>query len=289
MTIETLPDSLELGVMTDSEVKALRDWAVAEGWNPGISDMAIAREYDPEAFIALRRGSELLGGGSIFSYESTCGFMGLFIMREDLRQQGLGNLLWQHRRNRLQARLKEGAPIGMDGVLHMVPYYSRGGFEYLYEDVRFQGIASGAESPYCRPMDEHDFDALMALDNTCFPGDRSQFLNRWLAAPGVNTAVLKKEGVLQAFGALRPAEQGYKFGPVLAYSAAAAKEVIAHLMSTVSGEHIQLDVPEINTEAMEIAASFDLVDVFRCAKMVLGEQPQLRTDRVFGLTSFEFG
>lgn len=289
MTTETLPDGLELGVMTDSEVKALRDWAVAEGWNPGISDMAIAREYDPEAFIALRRGSELLGGGSIFSYESTCGFMGLFIMREDLRQQGLGNLLWQHRRNRLQGRLKEGAPVGMDGVLHMVPYYSRGGFEYLYEDVRFQGIASGAESLHCQPMSEHDFDALMTLDISCFPGDRSQFLKRWLSAPGIKTAVVKRDGHLQAFGALRPAEQGYKFGPVLAYSADAAEEVIAHLMSTVRGEQIQLDVPEINAEAMEIAAAFDLADVFRCAKMVLGSQPQLRTDRVFGLTSFEFG
>ena len=289
MTTTSLPDGLELDLMTDSEVDTLRDWAVAEGWNPGISDMAIARKYDPEAFIALRRGDELLGGGSIFSYESACGFMGLFIMREDLRQQGLGNLLWQHRRNRLKERLKEGAPIGMDGVLHMVPYYGRGGFEYLYEDVRFQGTASGAKSNHCQPMNEADFDALMSLDMTCFPGDRSRFLKPWLAAPGVKTAVLKSDEGLQAFGALRPAEEGYKFGPVLAYSAAAAEEVISHLMSAVSGEQIQLDIPEINTAAMKIAASFDLTDVFRCVKMVMGEQPKLRTDRVFGLTSFEFG
>ena len=60
-------------------------------------------------------------------------------------------------------------------------------------------------------------------------------------------------------------------------------------MSDVSGEQSQLDIPEINTAAMKIAASFDLTDVFRCAKMVLGKQPELRTDHVFGLTSFEFG
>ena len=289
MTLTSLPGGLELDLMTDVELDTLRDWAVAEGWNPGISDMAIARKYDPEAFIALRRGDELLGGGSILSYESACGFMGLFIMREDLRQQGLGNLLWQHRRNRLQGRLKEGAPIGMDGVLHMVPYYGRGGFAYLYEDVRFQGTASGAKSPHCAPMSEADFDELMALDITCFPGDRSRFLKPWLSAPGVKTAVLKSSEGLQAFGALRPAEEGYKFGPVLAYSATAAEEVISHLMSAVSGEQIQLDIPEINAAAMKIASSFDLTDVFRCAKMILGKQPELRTDRVFGLTSFEFG
>lgn len=289
MTFQRLPDGLELDLMTDQEVRTLRNWAVAEGWNPGISDMDIARRYDPEAFIALRRGDELLGGGSIFSYEATCGFMGLFIMRKDLRQRGLGNVLWQHRRNRLQGRLKARAPIGMDGVLHMVPYYSRGGFDYFYEDVRFQGIASGEESPRCRTMNEEDFNALVTLDTSCFPGDRSRFLKQWLAAPGVKTAVLKNSEGPQAFGALRPAEVGYKFGPVLAYSAAAAEETLSHLMSVVSGEQIQLDIPEVNTDAMAIAASFGLADVFRCAKMVLGEQPTLRTDRIFGLTSFEFG
>jgi len=87
----------------------------------------------------------------------------------------------------------------------------------------------------------------------------------------------------------RFAEEGYKFGPVLAYSATAAEEVISHLMSAVGGEQIQLDIPEINAAAMKIASSFDLTDVFRCAKMILGKQPELRTDRVFGLTSFEFG
>ena len=289
MKMQSLPDDLILDVMTEREVNTLREWAVGEGWNPGISDIKIARAYDPEAFIALRRGNEFLGGGSIFSYESTCGFMGLFIMRKDLRQQGLGNVLWQHRRDRLLRRLTEGAPVGMDGVLHMVPYYSRGGFEYLYEDVRFQGIALGTESQHCRPMNEHDFDAILALDITCFPCDRGRFLKLWLAAPGVKTAVLRNGTGLQAFGALRPAEEGYKFGPVLAQSAAAAEEVISHLMTEVSGEQVQLDVPEINNAAMAIANSFDLADVFRCAKMVLGKQPELHTDRVFGLTSFEFG
>ena len=289
MTSQSLPDDLELDLMTDSEVNTLRDCAVAEGWNPGISDMAIARKYDSEAFIALRRGDELLGGGSILSYESACRFMGLFMMREDVRQQGLGNLLWQHRRNRLKERLKEGAPIGMDDVLHMAPYCGRGGFTYLYEDVLFHETASGTRSPHCAPMNEADFDELMTLDITCFPGDRSRFLKPWLSAPGVKTAVRKNVDGLQAFGALRPAEEGYKFGPVLAYFAAAAEEVISQLVSAVSGEQVQLDIPEINTEAMSIAVSFNLSDVFRCAKMILGQQPKLRTDRVFGLASFEFG
>jgi hypothetical protein len=284
-----LPNDLELDLMTSNEVAILRQWAVAEGWNPGLSDIDVARAYDPEAFIALRRNGELLGGGSIFSYEGVCGFMGLFIMREDQRQRGLGNRLWLHRRDRLRDRLCPNALVGMDGVLHMVPYYSRGGFEYLYEDVRFQGKAVGQASDQCRSMTDQDFIDIAALDKSSFPCDRSAFLRRWLSAPGMKTAVLKDGDKLEAFAALRPAEEGYKFGPVLAYSPEGAREVVAHLMSGVRGELVQLDVPEINKEALALAMSFGLEDVFRCAKMYLGGQPALKTNRVFGLTSFEFG
>jgi len=285
----SLPNELELDLMTPSEVAILREWAVSEGWNPGISDIDIARAYDPDAFIALRRGGELLGGGSIFSYEGICGFMGLFIMRQDQRQQGLGNVLWQHRLNRLRDRLRSDALVGMDGVLHMVPYYSRGGFEYLYEDVRFQGEAAGHASVHCRPMAAEDFTDIMALDRSCFPCDRSGFLKRWLSAPGMKTAVLKDGDNLEAFAALRPAEKGVKFGPVLAHTPSGAREVVSHLMSAVQGELVQLDVPEVNKKAVALAASFGLEDVFRCAKMYLGAQPTLEMNRAFGLTSFEFG
>lgn len=284
-----LPNDLELDLMTSTEVAILRQWAVAEGWNPGLSDINVARAYDPEAFIALRRNGELLGGGSIFSYEGVCGFMGLFIMREDQRQRGLGNILWQHRRDRLRDRLHPNALVGMDGVLHMVPYYRRGGFEYRYEDVRFQGKAVGQASAQCRSMTDEDFTDIAALDKSSFPCDRSDFLQRWLSAPGMKTAVIKDGDKLEAFAALRPAEEGYKFGPVLAYSPEGAREAVAHLMSGIRGKLVQLDVPEINKEAVALAMSFGLEDVFRCAKMCLGGQPALKTSRVFGLTSFEFG
>lgn len=288
MTIP-LPNDLELDLMTSSEVAILRQWAVAEGWNPGISDIDVARVYDPEAFIALRRKGELLGGGSILSYDGACGFMGLFIMRKDQRQRGLGNILWQHRRDRLRDRLRPNAVVGMDGVLHMVPYYSRGGFEYLYEDVRFQGQAVGQANAQCRPMADEDFIDIVALDKSSFPCDRTDFLKHWLSAPGMKTAVLQDGDTLEAFAALRPAEEGYKFGPVLAHSPEGARKVVAHLMSDVRGELVQLDVPEVNQDAVALAMSFGLEAVFRCAKMYVGGQPTLKTHRVFGLTSFEFG
>jgi hypothetical protein len=100
-----------------------------EGWNPGKSDMGIAWDTDPEAFIALHKGSDhLAGGGTIIRYGDDYGFMGLFIVRRDLRGDGLGGLLWRYRLKRLQDRLAPGATIGMDGVSAIVPFYEHGGF-----------------------------------------------------------------------------------------------------------------------------------------------------------------
>ena len=43
-----------IGPMTRIEVDTLGDWAAAEGWNPGLSDLQIAWDIDPDAFVAMR-------------------------------------------------------------------------------------------------------------------------------------------------------------------------------------------------------------------------------------------
>ena len=89
----TLPSGYSISPMTDDEVTMLGDWAAEEGWNPGLADLDLAQRVDPDAFIALRLGSALAGGGSIFSYDGRFGFMGLFIMRGDLRNRGCAGVL----------------------------------------------------------------------------------------------------------------------------------------------------------------------------------------------------
>ena len=117
--VSQLPAGYRIDQMTRVEAGILDSWAAAEGWNPGLADIDIAWSYDPAAFIALRKDQEFVGGGAIISYAGVAGFMGLFIMRADLRNQGLGRVLWHERLRRLRARLQPEAPIGMDGVIRL--------------------------------------------------------------------------------------------------------------------------------------------------------------------------
>ena len=284
-----LPAGFHIGAMREDEVPILEDWAAKEGWNPGLADLQIAHAIDPEAFIALREGEHLAGGGTIFRHGPRLGFMGLFIMRADLRQQGLGAILWTWRRDAMLRRLEPGATVGMDGVFAMVPFYEKGGFRLAYRDLRYQGIARGRGAAGAELLGDAAFSEIEALDRACFGAPRNSFLARWLAQEGAHVLGLRQAGRLVAYGVARPCRVGFKIGPLFADSAEYARRVLADILARVDGQQVQIDVPEPNEAGLRIAADFGLAMTFGCARLYLGPDPELPVKRIFGVTSFEFG
>ena len=282
-------DSLTISPMTHDEASELAAWAAAEGWNPGNADIAVAWDTDPEAFIALRRGSELIGGGTIFSYDGRFGFMGLFIVRPEWRRAGFGARLWSERLRRLKARLRPGAVIGMDGVFAMVPFYEKGGFRLAHKDLRFAGTAIGVADPTVRPLDQSHFPEIERFDRQHVAAPRAAFLRRWIFQPGRHAVGMFDDGEVTGYGVLRPARSGFKIGPLFARDADIAERLTGTLLAQAEGQPVQLDVPEPNEAGLRLAARFGLKEVFGCARMYHGPTPDLRLKQIFGVTSFEFG
>ncbi len=307
-TKDCLPPEYYIDQMTREEASLLMSWAAAEGWNPGTADLEVAWGYDPDAFIALRRRpedagdvDELVGGGAILSYGGQAGFMGLFIMRSDHRRRGLGRVLWHERLRRLRARLQPTAWIGMDGVLDMAPFYAAGGFHYLYRDVRYEGVAPSTPAAETRPsalrlvpVSDVPFDRLSSFDESIFGVSRGDFLRRWTAAKGIKTCAALRgsehgDAALVGYAVLRPCQVGYKLGPVFADDAVVARALVHELIAQCPGEQIQIDVPELNGAAVEIATTLGWTPTFACARMAYGQAPLNAHSKVFGVTSFEFG
>jgi hypothetical protein len=287
--ISALPEGYRIDQMTRTEADILDSWAAAEGWNPGLHDIDIAWSYDPDAFIALRKDDELAGGGAIISYEGAAGFMGLFIMRADLRRQGLGRILWHERLRRLRARLRPDAPIGMDGVFEMAPFYEAGGFQYLYRDLRFEGTAQGARDPAAVPLDQVPWPDLAAYDTQLSGLRREGFIRAWLGQKGGHGFTLREAGAIAGYGYLRPCRVGFKLGPLYASDAAIARRLLLSLLSAAQGSRVQIDVPEPNLAAIELMNELGWRNTFGCARMVHGTPPVVLVGQVFGVTSFEFG
>lgn len=284
-----LPDGFSVSIMNGNEVATLESWAAEEGWNPGLQDLERAHQADREAFVALRQEDQMVGGGSIISYDGAFGFMGLFIMRSDLRRQGLGAHLWHWRRDHLLARLHPGAAIGMDGVYEMVPFYERGGFQPAYRHVRYQGIAAGQAHADAIPLYTDDFADIADFDRAYFPAPRETFLRLWLSVPGAHLMGIRNQGRLVAYGMARPCRTGFKIGPLFADSEDDANRLLDTLMAKIAGHQVQIDVPEANPAAVALAKRFHLTEVFGCVRLYHGAAPDLPVDQIYAVTSLEFG
>jgi hypothetical protein len=283
--------AMTLRPMVRSELDVLLDWAAEEGWNPGLADAEVFWEADPAGFIAAEIGGRLVGGGSIVSYGGHYGFMGLFIVREELRSFGIGRSLWFLRRDLLLERLDSDGVIEMDGVLHMEAFYAKGGFTTQHRHLRFEGRAIGGARVQHGVVDlgAIPFSDIEAYDRAHFAAARGAFLQQWLGAPGVQAAGAVANGRLVGFGSARPCRVGFKIGPLFADNPEVADAIFTSLLSRIPDEAVLLDVPERNSAALDLTARSGMTEVFACARMTLGAPVALPWNEIYGVTSLELG
>jgi len=287
-----LGQGLSIDQMKAREVAILDEWAAAEGWNPGLGDLDVAWGLQPDAFIALRNGDELVGAGTIFDHGGSYGFMGLFIVIPALRGHGLGEQLWTVRRDLLRERLGPDGSIGMDGVLALEAFYARGGFIEADKDIRMEGYLPSLrrhETTEVSVLTLDDLEAMVGVEAGTFPVDRTAFLRAWIDRPGVLMAGVSSNGHLSSFVVARPCRQGFKIGPFVASSQLEARSLVAWLGDELDGERVQWDIPSMNDDAMGLAQDLTLSPSFACARMYLGQAPPTDVGRLYGVTSFEFG
>ncbi len=272
------------------EVKTLVSWAEKEGWNPGPYDAEVFYATDPDGHYGYFNQEEMIAGGSVVSYDDRFGFMGLFIVKQEYRSSGIGRKLWYQRRNLLLSRLREGAAIGMDGVVAMQPFYCKGGFVSAFKDERHENTGK------IYPLDKHislisndDYEKIIAFDSHCFGLPRPQFLVPWLNIPGNVNFKYTSGGQIKGFAVMRKAGIGYKIGPLFADDATIAQALYTACLNAVPGETVFLDISSKNMDAVVMTRHFNTRFVFECARMYYGQPPAIALHKVFGITTFELG
>ncbi|NTW82890.1 MAG: GNAT family N-acetyltransferase [Chlorobiaceae bacterium] len=283
-------DKLEFSQLDRHQVDTLVGWAQEEGWDPGVHDAEIFHSVFPDGFYGYFLDGEMIGGGSLVSYNGEYGFMGFFIVRPKYRSAGIGRALWYKRRDTLLGRLKQGASIGMDGVVAMQPFYRKGGFAIAYRDERRARL--GSEFPRHDAVSgiaHADLDAISAYDRECFGFDRLPFLDRWIYDSQATSFRYLNEGNISGYAVLRKTGKGFKIGPLFADSIDIARELYRSCLSVAPGQNVYLDIPMKNPAAVSLADEFGAEYVFECARMYYGPEPLHRLQKVFGITTFELG
>ncbi|MCE1248532.1 MAG: GNAT family N-acetyltransferase [Firmicutes bacterium] len=270
--------------MTHKDLEMAIDWAAGEGWNPGLHDAECFYEADHNGFFIARIGDEPIGTISAVSYSGIFGFIGLFIIKPDQRRSWTAFHLAKAASRHLQ-----GCNVGLDGVLERVDNYSRLGFSYAYKNARYEGIAEKSGFSGVVELSDIPFEEIAEYDTRMFSAPRPEFLKRWINQPdGAAFGTLDK-GEISGYGVIRKCREGYKIGPLFADNQDIADNLFKALSGVAAGERIYLDVPLINSEAVNLAKKYNMKIVFETARMYSEKTDFLPIDKIFGITSFELG
>jgi hypothetical protein len=68
-----------------------------------------------------------------------------------------------------------------------------------------------------------------------------------------------------------------------------SENLLGALLEGTSGAQMQIDIPEPNAAGLALARTLGMTECFGCARLYLGQDPALPLQRIFGVTSFEFG
>jgi len=272
--------------MRPEEIAIALDWAVAEGWNPGLADAACFASVDRDGFLIGELDGTAAATISCLNYDGRFAFLGFYIVRADLRGRGYGLRIW----NAAIAHAGDRT-IGLDGVVAQQDNYRKSGFRLAYANIRYGGRVSPLSAPAAAlvPLKQVPFAALEADDARVFPAPRAAFLRSWIGAPRHIGRALVRDGNLAAWGVIRPCRRGHKIGPLVADDRAAAEAVLAALIAASGAEEAFLDVPSFNGDALALAQDLGLAPVFETARMYTGAIRPLLLERVFGVTTFELG
>jgi len=283
-------ENLALQKLSKDDLKTLVGWAKNEGWNPGKNDFDVFWKTDPDGYYGYYLENELIAGGAVVSYNREFGFMGLFIVHPIFRGLGIGRKLWYLRRDLLKGRLKNGATIGMDGVVEMQSFYEKGGFNRAFRDERYECMGQKvAVDSAVSPIETKDFEKLVDYDTECFGFGRKEFLKNWLAMPDSKSFKFSRTNEVKGYAVIREVNSGYKIGPLFADNDSIAEELYKACLNSAQGKPVYLDIPVPNGGALGLVHKYKANYVFECARMYHGEFPRIRMDKIYGITTFELG
>jgi predicted N-acetyltransferase YhbS len=199
------------------------------------------RREDWELVLSISRGVVALEAERVVAtimmtpYGADAATINMVIVDERMRGRGLG-------RKMMEKALAEAGErtCYLVATLEGLPLYEKQGFFTTGEIVQHQGEALPVAAPDRVSWAESgDHPRLVALDRAAYGHDRSALLN--LLRERAKFAVIRDEGEVQAFGAIRPFGRGLVIGPVVARSDAEAKALIDFLLAHHEGKFVRVD------------------------------------------------
>lgn len=279
-------EGLSIRTIRADEIDKVIQWTSEEGWNLGLNDGKAFMVADPTGLLVACLDGEPVAAISVVKYGEDFAFLGLYIARKDLRGKGFGYPLWQAGMTSL-----EGRTVGLDAVVAQQENYARSGFVLEHRNTRYCGSPQliASNDPHVQSLGPELLEQIIDYDKSFFPANREAFLTYWLATHTSHSVAYIEDGIVKGYGAIRPAESGFKIGPLFADSEREADAIFCSLSSWAEGAAIILDIPEPNHTGTAIAQRHGLLPLFETARMYRGQAPHLPLTKIYGMSTLEIG
>lgn len=279
--------NLEIRKLTPAEMSLAIDWADNEGWNPGLDDEMCFYNADTEGFFGGFLDNKMVSLISAVKYDTNYGFIGFYIVHPDFRGKGYGLPVWNKAIDYLSGR-----SIGLDAVPVQVENYSKSGFKYAHLNKTFKSLAVRTNNldKDVQELSFADWDIIRTIDKRYHPDTRDDFLKCWLKQEHSFLAGYFDGDILVGYGKIRKCRHAYKMGPLFAPTKDVAQSLLNWLRNKIhEGSEFTLDIPVVNTFALELAEENNMELVFETVRMYKGEVKPIHMDHIYGLTSYELG
>jgi GNAT superfamily N-acetyltransferase len=200
------------------------------------------RPEDWRMALALSQGVAAVGAdgtvaGTILvtPYKADCATINMVIVDEAMRGRGLGRMLMDH-----ALRIAGNRPLRLVATSEGLPLYEKLGFRVTGRIKQHQGNALPIAAPETVEIPrQSDLAAIGMLDRIAFGADRTDLLA--YLAKVAEFAVIRREGAVAGFAAVRTFGRGEVVGPVAAADFEDAKTLISHFAATRSGRFLRVD------------------------------------------------
>jgi GNAT superfamily N-acetyltransferase len=284
--------------LAESDLPAALRLSTQAGWNHVEADLRRLLELWPAGYFVGRRGSEVVASTSLAIHGGHVGWVGLVLVDEAHRRQGLGGEIFDAM---LDAAQDAGVKtLGLDATDLGRPLYLTKGFRDVATVERWLRPAGNGELTSHPPiaLTSHDsrqdssaWNDILAMDRHAIRLDRSALLNHFRNEQEVRCQSIRSPqlGTLLAFAMIRPGRIASHIGPVIGDSEAAAEAVLDQLLQDVEAKQpVFIDVPPGRLKNWLAVRGFALSrSVVRMQAGIRG--PDLLGPRVFAVCGFELG
>jgi len=269
-------------LLTDADLPACMRLKQAAGWNQTEADWRNLLALAPDGCFGLDCDGALRATTTAVCFGQQLAWIGMVLTQQEYQRRGFARRLMEHALEYLRSR--SVAWIKLDATDMGAPLYERLGFREegrIERWIRPRGAAPDGRSSAGR------FALDAALDREAFGADRSRLLE---VLAGIESAAVTGRG----FAMGRPGATGAYFGPSVARSADAARDLVAWFLRRHPDEDVCWDILAANTAAVSLARQFGFErrrDLSRMAVSGMSPAPafQKNDQLVFAAAGFEFG